>query len=79
MVVFRFIFNFILFGVLFFLIWNYFPDAFATLVNVAKVIVEFFKDLFVQLWEKISPSLHKTDSQPTQTAMMIVSFIKTLV
>jgi len=75
MVVFRFIFNFVLFGILFFLIWNYFPDAFATLVNVAKVTVEFLRDFFTQLWERISPSLHKPEAEPVHTAMATVNFL----
>ena len=41
----RFIWDFFIFGILFYLIWMFFPDAFATLVSWANHVVMFFKDL----------------------------------
>lgn len=46
----RFIFNFIFFGILFYLIWLVFPDAFKTLVSWADQIVAYFKELILGLW-----------------------------
>lgn len=41
----RFIINFFLFGFLFFLIYMFFPEAFATLVSWATHVYEFIRDL----------------------------------
>lgn len=41
----RFILNFFFFGFLFFLIYAFFPEAFATLVNWATIVYEFLRDL----------------------------------
>ena len=48
----RFIFNFFLFGIIFYLIYLFFPDAFTTLVSWANKTVEFFQEVFVPLSEK---------------------------
>lgn len=52
----RFIFNFIFFGILFYLIYVFFPDAFAKLVSWADVIYTFFRDLGIRIMEKIQGS-----------------------
>lgn len=52
----RFIFNFIFFGILFYLISVYFPEPFHTLVSWADSIVSFVKELFHMLMERISSS-----------------------
>jgi len=49
----RFILNFIFFGILFYLIWLYFPEAFHTLQSWADAIVHWVKDMFQLLMEKI--------------------------
>ena len=49
----RFILNFFFFGLLFYLIWMFFPDAFLTLVSWANHVVAFFRDLFMGLSDKI--------------------------
>ncbi len=49
----KFIFNFIFFGVLFYLIFVYFPEPFHTLVSWADSLVSFIKDMFHLLMEKI--------------------------
>lgn len=41
----RFMFNFIFFGVLFYIIWIFFPDAFNTLVVWAGKVYDFFVDI----------------------------------
>lgn len=50
----RFIFNFIFFGILFYLIATYFPEPFHTLVSWADAIVSFVKEMFNVLREKIA-------------------------
>lgn len=49
----KFIFNFIFFGVLFYLIYVYFPEPFHTLVSWADSIVTFVKEMFHLLMSKI--------------------------
>lgn len=58
----RFIFNFIFFGILFYLIWLVFPDAFKTLVTWADQIVAYFKEVILELWAKYgqNPSFNPT-------------------
>lgn len=48
----RFILNFIFFGILFYMIYLFFPDAFFTMVAWANKAFEFLRDLFLQLAEK---------------------------
>ena len=49
----RFIFNFFFFGILFYLIHIYFPDAFNTLVGWADKVFIFLRDLVISTWAKI--------------------------
>jgi hypothetical protein len=49
----RFILNFIFYGVLFYLIYLAFPDAFFTMVSWAHSLAEFIKDLYMQLAAKV--------------------------
>lgn len=60
MILLRFVFNFILFGVLFFLIWHFFPEAFNTLVSWAAAIVDFFQKLFVDLFHRAQDATKET-------------------
>lgn len=48
----RFLLNFLLFGVLFYVIYLFFPDAFKTLVSWADKVYEFLRDLVLLLVEK---------------------------
>ncbi|OJU81124.1 MAG: hypothetical protein BGO10_09480 [Chlamydia sp. 32-24] len=41
----RFIVNFILFGILFYIIYLYFPEAFATLVSWVSQLFDFLRDV----------------------------------
>jgi hypothetical protein len=50
----KFIFNFIFFGLLFYVIWVYFPDAFATLLRAAETALSYLKELGSTLYEKLS-------------------------
>ncbi len=49
----RFFVNFILFGILFYLIWRFFPEAFDTLVSWAGAGYEFIKSLISTSLEKM--------------------------
>ena len=53
----RFILNFILFGILFYLIYLFFPEAFNTLVSWANKTYAFLQESFNQI-------SHKVQSQP---------------
>lgn len=59
----RFILNFIFFGLLFYLIYLFFPDAFNTLVSWANNTYDFLRDIVLKISEKFkgeSPSdIHK--------------------
>lgn len=70
----RFIFNFFLFGILFYLIYLFFPDAFQTLVSWAHQVYEFFKDVFMQLSGKVHSMRNASDTQPLppQQALLLV-------
>lgn len=54
----RFIFNFIFFGILFYLIYVYFPDPFHMLVSWADAIVTFAKETFHVVVEKVQSLSH---------------------
>lgn len=45
----RFILNFIFFGILFYVIYLFFPEAFSTMVGWAHQVYEFLRDLFLQI------------------------------
>jgi hypothetical protein len=63
----KFILNFIFFGILFYVIWVYFPEAFNTLVSWAHSVFDFLKDLIVGIIDKISPGHtgHEVSPNPT--------------
>lgn len=73
----RFIFNFIFFGILFYIIWLYFPDAFKTLVDWASNTVAFLKNLVQTAMEKV----HETQipppapPDPTPTSSLLIPFL----
>lgn len=54
----RFILNFILFGILFYLIWRFFPEAFDKLVSWAGDVFDFVKNLFTSTVEKLQEKKH---------------------
>lgn len=58
----RFIFNFIFFGLLFFIIWQYFPDAFSTLVSWAASVFNFLKDTIQTIIHKLTPEKHSPEA-----------------
>lgn len=73
----RFILNFFLFGILFYLIYVFFPDAFHTLVSWADTVYNFFRDIILGIKEKVGtqPAEH---SSSTGTVAMMVSCLSLL-
>ena len=70
----RFIIGFIFFGLLFYGIWLYFPEAFQTLVSWAAKVFDFFRELF----EKISgshPTTPPTTPLPNHEPKSILFFM----
>ena len=65
----RFIFNFIFFGILFYIIYLFFPDAFQTLVSWVSQIYTFLRDLIMQLVNKVE---HVKNSDSVQTQMKLL-------
>jgi hypothetical protein len=49
----RFLLNFFLFGILYFAIYYYFPDAFHTMVGWAQSVFDFIKEWVIILISKI--------------------------
>ena len=74
----RFIFNFIFFGILFYLIWLVFPDAFRTLVSWADHVVAYFKELIMGLWAKYgqNPVTPPTTPAEPSVSWMIIPFLR---
>ena len=70
----RFILNFIFYGILFYLIYLVFPDAFFTMVSWAHGITEFIKELYLQLVEKIREWRGQSSgTTPPQQALMFLT------
>ncbi len=55
----RFIFNFILFGILFYLIYLAFPETFYTLVSWVDKLTGLIKELYFQLVDKFQEWMQK--------------------
>jgi hypothetical protein len=70
----RFIFNFIFFGILFYLIYLFLPDAFFTLVSWANKTYEFLRDLVMELGSKIHDwrGGSSSGSAPPQQALFLL-------
>lgn len=69
----RFIWNFFFFGILFYLIWAFFPDAFNTLVGWANHIVTFFRELFTGFWDKYQ---HQAPAVPPASSLLMLPFFR---
>jgi len=68
----RFILNFFFFGILFYLIWMFFPDAFLKLVSWADIVVAFFRDLITNAADKVNskPAEHH---EPAHAAWLLLA------
>lgn len=72
----RFLINFVLFGALFYLIWHFFPDAFATLVTWIKTLVDFTQQLLTDLYNRISTGTVKKDIEPIKSLAQLIFSIR---
>ncbi|PWU06334.1 MAG: hypothetical protein C5B43_01890 [Verrucomicrobia bacterium] len=73
----RFILGFIFFGLLFYGIWYFFPEAFQTLATWAGNVFDFFKTLFTDLSNKFQSSKETSPAptkETTQAALLFFSF-----
>lgn len=71
----RFILNFFFFGLLFYLIWMFFPDAFMTLVGWANHVVIFFRDLIMGITDKVNTHMTPAPAPAPATALLLFSFL----
>ncbi len=67
----RFILNFFFFGILFYLIWMFFPDSFKTLVSWADQVVAFFKSLISTAAEKVN---HTPAETPAHAWLLLLPY-----
>lgn len=71
----RFILYFVFFGLLFYIIWMYFPEAFQTLVSWAAKVFNFIHDLVAGIVDKLNSWSAPTKApipehtQPAQTQL----------
>lgn len=71
----RFIFNFILFGIIFYLLYVFFPDAFSTLVSWANKTFDFLKEFFMSSAAKINEWRGEPAGKGTPEHQAILYFI----
>lgn len=69
----RFMFNFIFFGILFYVIWHFFPEAFDTLVKWAENIYSFIVDIATRIVEWISELTKPRGLPPAEPAIPSVN------
>ncbi|MFA6914886.1 MAG: hypothetical protein WC222_00680 [Parachlamydiales bacterium] len=67
----RFIFNFVFFGLLFFVIWKFFPDAFTTLVGWVSALYNYLHHLFQSLIDNVNKATETGEHPVKQTATML--------
>jgi hypothetical protein len=58
----RFILNFLIFGILFYLIYISFPETFYTLVSWADKFTQFVKEIYTHLAERFQDWMHRSSS-----------------
>ncbi len=68
----RFIIEFFLFGFLFFLLWHFFPEAFATLVSWAQAVYDFFANLFAQVGNRVQSEHPTVPPPPAKTLLPLL-------
>lgn len=70
----RFILNFIFYGILFYLIYLAFPEAFFTMVSWAAKLADLIKDLYLQLADRIQDWRgERSGRPPPQQAFFLLS------
>jgi hypothetical protein len=72
----RFIFNFIFFGILFYLIYLFFPDAFHKLVTWAGELVEMIRAAWANLMDKMGYNSHPVAPTSPGRVQEIFDFIR---
>lgn len=71
----RFIIGFIFFGLLFYAIWYFFPDAFQTMASWAGNLFNFIKTSSNELYDKFKASKETApDKETTKAALFLLSF-----
>lgn len=70
----RFILNFFLFGILFYLIYIFFPEAFNTLVSWAGAVYGFFHDIIMGIVEKVQEKKGAEHEAP-KTASLLLTWL----
>lgn len=73
----RFIFNFVFFGLLFFIIWKFFPDAFTTLVGWVTALFNYLHHLFQTLVDSVNRAT-EGDGHTTKQGAALLPFLFTL-
>lgn len=68
----RFIFNFFFFGLLFYLIYLFFPEAFTTLVSWANQVVAFLKETFQSLYDRFGHTTKPADKEHEHTTQALL-------
>lgn len=67
----RFIFNFIFFGLLYYIIFLAFPEAFQKLVSWVTTLFEFLRDIFMQLYHRLQDLMGRREGS-TQAALLLI-------
>ncbi len=70
----KFLFNFVFFGVLFYVIYLFFPDAFRILVSWADSAYQLIRDLGLMVYKKVQ-ELRQTSSSTPSSAVLQIAFL----
>lgn len=71
----RFITYFILYGILFYAIWFFFPDQFAKLVNFTGEVFQFLRGIIAQIIEKLGNTSGTAPATPAAPAAPAASML----
>lgn len=74
----RFILNFIFFGILFYLIYLFFPETFQTLVSWVNQVYAYLKEFVIQIFEKVQ-SMRDHTSHPSPAPQQVVEWVKNFI
>lgn len=70
----RFIFNFIVFGLIFYAIWFFFPDAFMKMVHGADAVFTYLRDLVESIIRQINEHRPHPSNAPTTALFTFFGF-----
>lgn len=71
----KFLFNFVFFGVLFYVIYLFFPDAFRVLVSWADSAYQLIRDLGLLVYRKVQELRQTSPSTPSAALWQLGSLI----